>query len=96
MPRPRLPIDEQAVLTAYQSGDTIPTIARALGVDRSRVTRVIDEAGLRRNDRGAHWAKNRPDPIPKQPRTHSGLLADHPRLRGISAIADAIDDLVRA
>jgi DNA-directed RNA polymerase specialized sigma subunit len=59
MARPRLPLDEQAVLQAYQEGDTLPTIAERLGVDRSRVTRVVDEAGVRRDDRGRHWAAKR-------------------------------------
>jgi hypothetical protein len=59
MARPRLPLDEHAVLEAYAAGDSINAIALTLGVDRSRVTRVVDEAGVRRDDRGRHWAARR-------------------------------------
>lgn len=58
--RPRLPLDTRAVVKAYIAGESLPKIAKRLGVDRSRVTRAVDEAGItRRDDRGAHWAAKR-------------------------------------
>lgn len=57
--RPRLPIDEAAVLAAYSRGDSVARIAGHLNVDRSRVRRVVEEAGVLRDDRGSHWAAKR-------------------------------------
>lgn len=57
--RPRLPIDTHTVLTAYADGQSITQIANQLGVDRSRVRRVVHDHGVLRDDRGAHWATKR-------------------------------------
>lgn len=57
--RPRLPINATAVLASYAAGRSVAAIAKALGVDRSRVRRVVEDAGVLRDDRGAHWAGKR-------------------------------------
>ena len=60
--RPRLPLDETEVIRAYKAGESLPSIARRLGVDRSRITRAVEDAGIRRrDDRGSHWATKRQD-----------------------------------
>lgn len=58
--RPRLPIDHARILALYQHGqESVTSIARLLGVDRSRVRRVVADAGLLRDDRGSHWSQKR-------------------------------------
>lgn len=61
--RPRLPIDRDQVLRLYaQPGQSVTSIARTLGVDRSRVRRVVAEAGVLRNDRGHPWTPRKQGP----------------------------------
>lgn len=58
--RPRLQLDEPAIVEAYVDGESVTGIARRLGVDRAPIRRVLDEADVpRRDDRGAHWAHKR-------------------------------------
>lgn len=59
MARPRSPIDEQYVIRQYEAGVQLPQIARELDVDRSRVTRVVKEAGIFHDQRGKHWLRKR-------------------------------------
>jgi hypothetical protein len=66
MARPRLAIDEDAVRQAYQGGISLAQLAADLEVDRSVVTRIVDEAGLRRDPFGnvITFPNNRPDSPP--------------------------------
>lgn len=54
--RPRLPIDEEAITSAYAAGESLEGIARRLGIDRGRVTRTVEEAGLRPGSPGRNMA----------------------------------------
>lgn len=59
MPRPRLTPNQNAVLHAYQQGHPLEDIAAEHDVDRSVITRIVKEAGLYTERRGAHWATKR-------------------------------------
>jgi transposase-like protein len=59
MVRPRKPLNEQYVIRLYEAGHSLPKIAAELDVDRSRVTRVVKEAGIYQDQRGQHWLRKR-------------------------------------
>lgn len=52
MARPRLALDEHAVLQSYREGHSLARIASEHDVDRSVITRIVDEAALRHDSDG--------------------------------------------
>lgn len=60
MGRPRIKVDQLAVVIGYALGYSVTQLARDIGVDRSVIRRVLADEGVElRDDRGAHWAQKR-------------------------------------
>jgi hypothetical protein len=57
--RPRKALDEWYVIESYEAGHTLQAIADQLGVDRCVVTRVVKDAEVYEERRGAHWSGKR-------------------------------------
>ena len=60
MGRPRLAVDETAIVHAYTRGGTVLALARQHGVDRTVIRRVLDDHDVERGGRVLTLSSNHP------------------------------------